>query len=137
VKELLDSQAAKAALEMATRDLLYMSESDEPIEVIQPGKFGGPFGVRDAFLATGRPADGPVRELSLEEFFEEPTKACDWHGAAEKQIVDRYRQLRQLFRGGLKEAKVFRLGEVKVDLIVIGRTADDHWIGIKMRAVET
>jgi hypothetical protein len=137
VKELLDSLAARAVLERATRDLLYMSESDEPIEVIHPGNPGRPFGATDAFLAAGRPPGGRVRELRIEDFFGELTKECKWHGDSERETVNRYRQLRELFTGGLGEAKVFRLGEIEVDLIVIGRAADDHWIGIKTRAIET
>lgn len=137
MKVLIDSLAATAALERATRDLLYMSESDEPIEVIHPGRLGRPFGAADAFLAAGRQPGGRVRELRIEEFFGELTKECDWHGDSERETVNRYRQLRDLFTGGLCEAKVFRLGEIEVDLIVVGRAADDHWIGIQTRAVET
>jgi hypothetical protein len=137
MREPLDSRAARAVLERVTRDLLYMSESDEPVEVIQPGKPGRSFGAGDACLAACRPPSWPVRVLRLEEFFEEPARSYDWHGASERATVSRYRRLRRLFQGGLKDARAFRLGELKVDLVVVGRSADDCWIGIKTRAVET
>ena len=137
MKKHSDSRPAAAALKKATHGLLYMSESDEPFEVVQLEKPAGAFGATEACLVVNRPSDSRVQEQRLDDFFGELTQDHDWHGKAETEDVRRYRDLWQLFRDRLADATVFRLGEVQVDIIIVGRAADGRWVGVKTRSVET
>ena len=132
-----DSPAAIAALQSATRDLLYLSESDEPFEIVHPGELAQPFGAGDACRVAKRTTDCRVQEQRLEEFFGELAQERAWHGASEKETVRRYRALWHSFLDHLADPKVFRVGEIQVDIIIVGKTADGHWIGVKTRAIET
>lgn len=137
MKEHPDSRTAVAALRKATHGLLYMSESDEPFDVIHLDKPKDTFGAADARMVAGRPADCLVQEERLDEFFNELAQNHDWHGPSETEDVRRYRELWLFFRNRLADATVFRLGEVQVDIIIIGRAADGQWVGVETRAVET
>lgn len=132
-----DSQTAMAALRKATHGLLYMSETDEPFEVVHLEKPTGAFGAPDACLLAKRQAGCLVQTQSLDEFFGELAQERDWHGKAEKEDARRYRELWTLFRDCLAEATVFRLGELQVDIIIVGKAADERWVGVKTHAVET
>jgi hypothetical protein len=114
-----------------------MSESDEPFEVVQLEKPAGAFRATEAFLVANRPSNSRVQEQRLDDLFGELAQDHDWHGKAETEDVRRYRDLWQFFRDRLADATVFRLGEVQVDIIIIGRAADGRWVGVKTRAVET
>lgn len=132
-----DSPVAISALRSATHGLLHTSESDEPFEIVHLEKSPQTFGRTDALRVAKRTTDCRVQEQVLEEFFGELAKECDWHGDSEKQDVRRYRQLWRLFGESLGEARVFRVGQIQVDIIIVGKTADGHWVGVKTRAIET
>ena len=85
----------------------------------------------------GKSEGDKVDEISVEEFFDDPTQDQDWHDEAAKQAVQRYRDLLAVLKQHLTDIKVFRIGEVRIEIYVLGRTADGDWAGIKTNAVET
>jgi len=137
VKEHPDSRTATAALRKATRGLLYMSESDEPFEIVHLEEPVRAFGAAEACLVAKRPAGCRVQEQRLEEFFGELAQEHDWHGPSEKEDVRRYLDLWHYFKDYLAEATVFRVGELHVDIVIVGKAADKRWVGVKTRAIET
>jgi histidine triad (HIT) family protein len=137
VKKQPDSRTATAVLRKLTRGLLYMSESDEPFEIVRLEKPAGAFGAAEACLVTNRSPGCRVQEQSLEDFFSNLAQDRDWHGPPEKEDVRRYRELWHYFRDCLNESTVFQLGEIQVDIIIVGRAADGRWVGVKTRAIET
>ena len=89
-------------------------------------------------LRLGRlPQRTHVEIQSVEEFFQELTKAEDWHGDSEKETVRKYRRLAEVIRDGLRSPKVFRAGKVNVDIFIVGSCIDGGWAGVKTKAVET
>jgi len=84
-----------------------------------------------------RPPDSRVQEQRLDEFFGPLTEEHEWHGASERTDVRRYRELWQFFQDGLDAPTVFRVGEVQVDIVIVGKAADQRWVGVKTRAIET
>ena len=134
---LADSATALALLQRATAGLLYMTESDEPfVPVMGPGD-RQTIGPEDARALIGRAPGEGIAELSTADFFAEPAKRQDWHGPTEKLVVECYRALQSIFEDQLADAKVFRLGEVRIDVLIMGKTADGHWVGLRTLAVET
>jgi hypothetical protein len=121
----------------ATGDLLYLSESDEPFEVIEWKEARGEPSAEGVLRFAGQEATIPRAELSLDDFFKDLIQDKKWHGSEEKADVQRYRNLLQVIKQHLPSAKAFRFGEIEVDIFIIGRTAEGHWVGIKTKAVET
>ncbi|MCA1568143.1 MAG: nuclease A inhibitor family protein [Acidobacteria bacterium] len=124
------------ALKEATRDLLYMSESDYPVEVI---RLDGSEQLSPDYLrkAAGADSSAAVEESNLDEFFRIPAGEQEWKG--EEQLVEgrKYQRLRQLLEDTLTGIKVYRVGEINIGVYVAGMSAEGHWLGISTRVVET
>jgi len=130
----MSTNEAIKALKDASEGLLYQSESDEPFTVFK-WKGEGEL-TKEAVLKRARkPASASVEELSLEEFFKDLTAAQDWHG--EKAVVTQYTKLLEVIRQNLSEAKVFKVGQRKVTVFIVGKTDEGDGAGIKTSAVET
>jgi hypothetical protein len=126
------------ALQNAVEGLLYMSESDEPFQVVHSrGDAAGGFKKAQALALCGREEGAPVKSVDLNEFFKDLVQGKDWYGEEEKATVRRYRGLLKVLREQLSEPKVFCVGQTQVDILIIGKTKDGQWAGIKTRAVET
>ena len=122
--------------DVPARDL-YPSETDTPFTTFSWKKADDKLTaqlVRQ--LAKHDPGD-PVQEMSLSDFFKDLTEEQDWHGKEEKEIVRKFRELEKAIRANLSSATVFRIGETKIDIYIVGQTAYGGWAGLKTRAVET
>jgi len=127
-----------AVLQNAVEGLLYMSESDEPFQVVHlRGDSPGGLKTAQVLALCGRKRGAPVKSVAPAEFFKDLVQEQDWHGKEEKATVRRYRDLLRILREQLSEPKVFRVGQIQVDILIIGKTKDGQWAGIKTRAVET
>lgn len=126
-----------AALKQASQGLTYQSETDSPWTVVSwPSAEGVPTG--DAVRKKGRHRAGaPVEEQSVDEFFSPLVEDKDWYGDEERAVAARYRSLINVIRDRLTAPKVFRVGERKVAVYVIGQATKGGWAGLKTSAVET
>lgn len=138
--------AAKKSLQdklgEAVKDLYYISETDAPFEtfVFQPEKGAEPFSIvtaGDVLRFAQKPPETPVQEQTLADFFRFPTAEQDWHTDEDKQTVRRFQKLQKLLENHLENLKVFKLGQVELDVYLIGIDADGNLTGVKTQAVET
>jgi hypothetical protein len=114
-----------AILADATKGLLYPSESDEPFEAFRwPGTGDDP--IKIAFALRGR--NGPVTEQTASEFFADLEAGND---------AARFKKLHALLATTLSSLRVFRIGEVEVDIYLIGKTKGGEWGGLHTKSVET
>ena len=114
-----------AILADAVNGLLYPSESDSPFEVFRwPGTGDDP--IKIAFALRGK--NGPVTEQTLTEFFAELEAGDD---------ADRFKKLHALLATTLSGLRVFRIGEVEVDVYLIGKAKAGDWCGLNTKSVET
>jgi hypothetical protein len=122
-----------SAIGNACKGLVYVSETDAPIE---------PFFVQNP---AGEPAaevlknliPGECAEADFEEFFARLTKDQDWHTLMHRRTVKKFRTLRNLLRSNLTDLCVYRFGRVRIDILAVGRDANGNLAGIRTRAVET
>ncbi|MGC4033606.1 MAG: nuclease A inhibitor family protein [Tepidisphaeraceae bacterium] len=114
-----------ARLASAVDGLLYPSESDEPFEVIDRPLAKGQT-VRQAAHGWFE-SKSPVIEQPVDEFF------AALEGSDDEA---RFAALRELLEAGLTDLSVFRVGEVQVEVFLLGR-AGDRLIGLKTLSVET
>jgi hypothetical protein len=133
----MSSTEAIAALTKASQGLLYQSESDEPFTTFTWKKAEGEL-TKDQLLKRARlPANSPVQEVPLQDFFRDLTAEQDWHGEEEKAAVEKYRNLLEVIRQELSDAKVFKVGKTRVRVFIVGTTREGDWAGFKTTAVET
>lgn len=110
-------------LEVA-RGLEYPSESDVPFDAVRWAG-GGTLDEAVAKVAGGR----PVNETTLGEFFAELEAS---------EEGERWKGLHKTIEQGLGEVRVFRVGERKVDVYIIGRGQRSRaWVGLHTTSVET
>lgn len=122
-------------LKRATDGLLFMSESEYPFSVFlweitpeaTPEKVS---------QQTNHPIDTPVKIVGFDDFFQVATTEEDWHGEEEKKIVKRFQSLVQMLKENLSNLQVYRLGEIEIDVYVVGETPTGNLAGIATKIVE-
>jgi Nuclease A inhibitor-like protein len=122
-------------LRQATADLLWMSESDYPFEVVtwERGIELNP----KALFPEVKSDEIPVETVTLTDFFAPAIAIEDWHEAEELAQVDRYKELLHAIESNLTEVQVFRVGEVEITIYIVGKTPDGELVGLKTQVVET
>ena len=122
-------------LKQATTDLLWSSESDYPFEVVS-WELGIELTPTDLF-SNIYDTDLAIESIPLIDLFEPVLTIEDWYEDAELALVDRYTHLLDSINNNLSEVQVFRVGEVEIDIYIIGKTPTGDIIGLKTRSVET
>jgi hypothetical protein len=122
-------------LKQATTDLLWSSESDYPFEIVswEPGIELTPTDLFSNIYDT----DLAIESIPLTDLFEPVLTIEDWYEDAELALVDRYKNLLDSINTNLSEVQVFRVGEVEIDVYIIGKTPTGDIIGLKTQSVET
>jgi hypothetical protein len=126
-----------AALRNAARGLLYPSETDAPFKTFLWEGAGGDISAREVLRLGKQPPDAPVEESSLDDTFGELIDELEGQGEEEKEEAARYRNLLKVLREQLSGIKVFRVGQRKISVYVVGKTKDGHWAGLQTISVET
>lgn len=112
------------------QDLLYMSESDYPFEVVSyPDAGTGEITPAHMLQLLGLPADTAVEQRTLDQFFTQYLMAGD-DGA-------KYLQMRNVLATNLTDLTVIRVGTVKIDIYLVGRTECGEIAGLTTIAIET
>ncbi|MDI1451794.1 nuclease A inhibitor family protein [Polyangium sp. 6x1] len=116
------------SIEEATAGLLFPSESDFPIEAY---RFGEEEPTPGAVLrARSLPPDTPIEEATVASFFEGLVEGDD-------DAAGRFRALVDLLQRELTELRVYRVGKVDIEALVLGRHPSGAWLGVTTKLVET
>jgi len=109
-------------LKSASAGLNYPSESDAPFVLYYNPS-------NDDMLAKVIPSDKTrVTETSVDDFFAELVAGED--GA-------KFQRLRRVIESRLAGVRVLRIGEIEVDVYLVGRTPGGAWAGLHTTSVET
>ncbi|QJW90105.1 nuclease [Spirosoma taeanense] len=119
-------------------DLLYPSESDEPVEFVlcylnQPE----PLTVSQIKDWLMLPPSVYVEEVPETTFWEPVVTGQDWFGDEEKKRLAQFQQLNQLVEQKLTGRQVFRVGETEVKVYLLGQQSSSGRAGLKTTLVET
>ena len=125
------------ALKTATNGLLYMSEADSPFELVHWEKRDTILSSADLLSFIGQSSGLPVENVGLGEFFHDLIQDHDWHDAEAKKMVDKYRNLLTVLKGHLTDLRAFKVGEIEIDIYIVGQTAAGDLAGVMTTAVET
>jgi hypothetical protein len=124
-----------AELERAAAGLFYMSESDYPFETVcfEVGEKLGPERLREL---TGSGEDARVEVRSLEDFFRD-SRAVELPRGGGTPRPASFHSLVRLLSENLTDVKVYKVGEINIPVLVLGRSASGRWLGVSTRVVET
>jgi Nuclease A inhibitor-like protein len=125
-------------LDAAIADLLWLSEIDAPFEVKHWSyPADAPLTTETLLQLTNQPPTAPIKMLAVDDFFAGATEEQDWFGEEEKAIAARYRELVVLLKQHLSQLTVYQVGEVNLDLYILGKLAAGDILGLVTKAVET
>ena len=128
------------ALQEATSELLYMSESDYPVEPLHwnAAELGAnPLNVVFLCKKADLPAESPIVKMTPEAFFEPLAVEEDWYDDADRETAKRYQSLFDLLRANLSDFAVYKVGETQKRVYAIGRTPEGDILGVQTIAIET
>lgn len=123
-------------LEKACEKLIYISETDSPVEPFLDSTIDEITKDSVSKVLGRKPAE-VVEEIELRTFFEKLTRDRDWHNDTQRRLTKRFADLEKLLVENLDDPKVFRFGTIRIDIFVVGRDADGNLAGVKTAAVET
>jgi hypothetical protein len=83
------------------------------------------------------PEDVLISESDAAEFFEGVTEVYEWHTPEEVQETLQFQELRDVFFANVTKPVQVWFGENKVDVLVIGRTSQGDYVGMRTFIVET
>ena len=131
------SNVALEEIQAAIQDLRSPSETDSTFEIVHWKKQGTARSSADLLSLIGKPSGLPIQDVGLEKCFQDLTQNHEWHDADGKKTVEKYRKLLTVLKERLTDVKVFKVGEVVIDIYIVGRTAEDDWVGVVATDVET
>jgi purine-nucleoside phosphorylase len=130
--------STQATLEAAAEGLLYPSESDYPFTYFTWGEAQTDNLSEDQVRElAGQPEDAAVETISLEKLFKPLTEIKDWYEAEDKENVKRFEELQETIQRVLHTVQVFRVGEIEIDVYIVGKDPQGNWAGLKTISVET
>ena len=129
------SEEARQRVESAAKGLVYISESDAPFTWVQFPAADPLDAAAVARLAGVQPGD--VEERTLERFFAGHIEKADPADPVSQGNVGRYRTLRDTLQNELTGARAFRIGQVNLRCLLIGRLPDGSVGGLETQALET
>lgn len=124
-------------LQQITKGLQWMSESDYPFEVVAFESPSADLTPENVLQLTKHDADVPVESVDLDSFFAVATQEQDWHSAAEQETVKQYQKLVSCLKEHLRDLQVYRIGEINLEIYILGKTEEGELAGLSTQAVET
>jgi len=123
-------------LKNASDGLLWLSESDYPFEPVLWASVEDL--TNDKLLEKlGKSPDTLVEVRDIDRFFAWAIAEEDWHDEEEKAEVEKYCQLVEVLKTNLTDLKVYRVGEIEIDVYIVGKTPDGNLAGLSTMVVET
>src|SRR5687768_12763638 len=108
-------------IKAAAEGLLFMSESDYPLEIFTPET--RPAGsLSDIVLLewAQKPAGSLIEKAELQYFFRNQVRDLPEHSPEEKVRAERFRNLQKVLQEELTDVTVYRVGTTQVTALIIG-----------------
>jgi histidine triad (HIT) family protein len=128
--------AVPAELKKQVEGLIFMSESDAPLEAVAYAAPGGELADAVLLKALGEPAGAPLEKVELTQFLRNHT--ADNGVLGDVSLANRYKALQMFMKQELDGTQVYRVGQgPQVHAYALGRTADGKLAGFKTVLTET
>ena len=121
-------------LETATEDLLWFSESEYPLKVFYWRNAN--FSIDALLQRYNYPPETKIVVKDFQSFFADAIREEDWYDETEIVETKRYQNLVNLMMQKLKNIRVYLLGEVEIDVYILGET-DKAIAGLTTKIVAT
>ncbi|NES65952.1 MAG: nuclease [Okeania sp. SIO2D1] len=125
-------------LNEVVKGLLWMSESDYPFEVFI-WEFGEGISLNNEIVLkiAKHSLETTVKVIEFEFFFRLVITAKDWHNVQESEVIRKYQKLVSIMKQYLSDLKVYKVGEVRKDVYIVGKTNTGDYAGVATVSIET
>ena len=123
-------------IDKLTKDLIYISETDEPIIPFTLDRADAVTAV-EVLRQIGHSDGEPVETIDAEGFFARLTTFREWFGPRENETAERFKALKNELEKELGGLKVFKVGKTRIDIYVVGLDKKGRLAGVKTKAIET
>lgn len=132
----MDSNEIKTELTRLTAGLLYYSESEYPLELLDWGVKTGT-GVKE-HVAGLHGNEFPVQEITCSDFFSKTINALRQSGAVQMEdAAKRYEALEQFIGCHAQSSAVYRCGRIEVGIYIVMYLPEGNTLALKTISVET
>ncbi|MFD2520493.1 nuclease A inhibitor family protein [Emticicia soli] len=119
-------------------DLLYPSESDEKLKVIDwQADHPGPFNTILFRKYIGLTPSDRVESLPWEKFFDVVLNKQDWWTDYETERAEKFAKIKTIMQENLTELEYLRAGRVEIEAYLIGKDFEGKWKGLKTLIIES
>ena len=118
----------------ASEGLFYISETDAEI---LPFIGEQAEAVNAETILKQTESEAAVEERDFEDFFKRLTELQEWFGEEETANANKFAKLKDILQKNLRDLKVFKVGNIELDVYIVGLDANNIVTGIKTKAVET
>ncbi|MVN22969.1 nuclease A inhibitor family protein [Mucilaginibacter arboris] len=120
-------------LERAANGLVMMSESEYPFDYISSEETA--LSPALALKLTGKPEGTLITTTTLDYLLRNLTDPSS--GSVSSAEAEQYQQMAAALKDSLKELTVYRVGDVQVDVLILGLTAGGKVAGMRTKLIET
>ncbi|MBD0264343.1 MAG: nuclease A inhibitor family protein [Tolypothrix sp. T3-bin4] len=132
-----NSDEITAKLKDASSGLVMPSESDYPFEPFLWSDTKESLTAEKILELTNHPENSPVETIDLPYLFRNLAQEQEWHDEQQKENVGKYRKLLEVLESNLSDIQVFRVGEINIDVYVVGKIESGDLAGLATKVVET
>ncbi len=121
-----------------SQDLVWMSESDYPFDTFTwSNQELEEVSTKNLLQKTNHSLDAPVKVIDMEKFFQRATAQKDWYDSEERKIAKKFQALVETLKQNLDNIQVYKIGDVEIDVYIVGQLKTGNWLGLSTKAVET
>ncbi|MDF5733488.1 MAG: nuclease A inhibitor family protein [Rhizonema sp. PD38] len=132
----MTNQEIMEQLKAASRDLVFISESDYPFDVFL---WEGITSVtsENILQKTAHPQDTSIEIVPFDNFFKQAMTVQDWQSPEEQETAKKYQALVLTLKNNLSNLQVYCLGTIEINVYIIGQTSTGDTVGLSTLVVET
>ena len=132
----ISNNKAIEKLSEAVKGLLWLSESEYPWQTVYWQDVNH-LNCQTVLQHCNYHPETKIITKTIDSFFKLAMKEREWYDEAERAEVKQYRDLYSLLKNNLEDIKVYLVGEVEIDVYVLGKSDDKEIIGLSTKTVET
>lgn len=120
-------------LENAAKGLLMMSESDYPFTYFTTEASA----IDDQLLLSlaEQPAGAPIEKTDIDKLLRNMTSTAS--GSVNQRTAEQFTNLSNQLKEELTELAVYRIGEISIEVLIIGFTKEGTIAGMRTKLIET
>ncbi len=131
-------QICRDRLEGIAESLIWISETEAPLAWVSwPGISGVELTEAQILAAADLPIGTPVVAVTLENFLAPAIQTKVWQGNAAQQTAQQFQKLSSVLTQCLSQPRVYRCGDIEIEIYILGQALEGNWVGLHTHAVET